>query len=171
METLPKIGISACLLGEPVRYDGGHKRDPLLLDTLGRLVTFVPVCPEQECGLGVPREAMQLTGDPAAPRLVTLHTGQDLTSRMEQWAARRATELAAADLAGFILKSRSPSCAVHDTPIMAHSAAPAATGPGLFARALRRRFPLLPMEDEGRLHDPVQREKFLAQLRQKRPAP
>lgn len=166
MESPIRIGISACLLGERVRYDGGHKRDPLLAETLGRFVTFVPVCPETECGLGVPREIMRLAGDPASPRLVTIHTRMDLTAPMEEWAARRVEELAGEGLAGFIVKSRSPSCALHDAPIIA-----AAAGPGLFTRALMHRLPLLPVEDESRLHDPALREKFLARLPRHRPAP
>ena len=165
MKTRPKLGISACLLGEKVRYDGNHKRDSLLIETLGQFVTFVPVCPEAECGLGVPREAMHLIGDPTAPRLVTLHTRMDLTDRMTEWASRRVAALAREGLAGFLFKGRSPSCAIADAPILAGVEAPAATGPGLFARTLMACLPQLPVEDEERLRDPRQRERFLARLR------
>ena len=89
-----KLGISACLLGEKVRYDGGHELDRFLTGTLGKYVDFVPVCPEVECGLGVPREAMRLVGDPRDPRLVTVHSGVDHTERMLAWARRRVAELA-----------------------------------------------------------------------------
>lgn len=165
METALKIGISACLLGEPVRYDGGHKLDQFLVETLGRFVSFVPVCPETECGLGVPREAMRLTGDPASPRLMTIRTGHDLTARMEQWASRRVGELAGEDLCGFIFKSRSPSSGMERVKVYADTGGePVKTGVGLFAKAFMARFPLLPVEDEGRLHDPVLRENFITRI-------
>src|SRR5512139_1119277 len=97
-----KLGISTCLLGENVRYDGGHKLDRFLRDTLGHYVEYVPVCPEVECGLPVPREAMRLVGDPGAPRLVTSRTGVDLTDRMLAWARERVEQLSAEDLCGFV---------------------------------------------------------------------
>lgn len=165
METALTIGISACLLGKPVRYDGGHKLDQFLVETLGRFVSFVPVCPETECGLGVPREAMRLTGDPASPRLMTIRTGQDLTARMEQWATRRVRELAEEDLCGFIFKSRSPSSGMERVKVYADTGGePVKTGVGLFAREFMARFPLLPVEDEGRLHDPILRENFITRI-------
>ena len=104
-----RLGISACLLGEPVRFDGGHQWDRFITDTLGQYVEFVPVCPEAECGLGVPREAMRLVGDPDAPHLVTVRTKIDLTDRMVTWARKRVEELEQEDLRGFIFKSKSPS--------------------------------------------------------------
>ncbi len=165
MKTRPKLGISACLRGEKVRYDGNHKRDSLLIETLGQFVTFVPVCPEAECGLGVPREAMHLIGDPAAPRLVTIHTRVDLTEQITEWASRRVAALAQEGLAGFLCKCRSPNCAITDAPILAGVGTPAAAGPGLFARILMACLPQLPVEDEERLRDPLQRERFLARLR------
>jgi len=164
METSLKIGISACLLGHKVRYDGGHKLDPFLADTLGQFATLVPVCPETECGLGVPREVMRLVDDPARPRLITIHSGLDHTDRMARWAARRVEELAKDDLCGFIFKSRSPSCAVTDAPVCAADGTPLAAGAGLFTRALMAALPQLPLADENRLHDPAFREGFLARL-------
>ena len=164
METPLKLGISACLLGQPVRYDGGHKLDPFLAETLGRFVTFVPVCPETECGLGVPREAMRLVGDPAHPRLVTIHSGIDQTQRMRAWAAKRVEELAREDLCGFIFKSRSPSSGMERVKVYTGEGAPVKKGVGLFARAFMDRLPLLPVEDEGRLHDPVLRENFITRI-------
>ena len=104
-----KVGVSACLLGRAVRYDGGHKLDRYVTETLGRYFEFVPVCPEVECGLGVPRESMRLEGDPARPRLVTHASRRDLTDRMTAWAARRVEELAGEELCGFLFKSKSPS--------------------------------------------------------------
>lgn len=164
METPIKLGISACLLGQSVRYDGGHKLDPFLAETLGRFVTFVPVCPETECGLGVPREAMRLVGDPAHPRLVTIHSGIDHTQRMAAWAAKRVEELAREDLCGFIFKSRSPSSGMERVKVYTGEGAPVKKGVGLFARAFMDRLPLLPVEDEGRLHDPVLRENFITRI-------
>ena len=102
MEKTIRVGISTCLLGENVRYDGGHKLDRYLMDTLGQYVDYVPVCPEVECGLGVPREAIRLVGDPESPRLVTVKTGHDLTERMLAWAGKRVKELEREGLCGFI---------------------------------------------------------------------
>jgi uncharacterized protein YbgA (DUF1722 family)/uncharacterized protein YbbK (DUF523 family) len=164
MDPLIKIGISACLLGRPVRFDGGHKLDSFLAETLGRLISLAPVCPEAECGLGVPREPMRLTGDPAAPRLVTIHTGTDLTDRMDSWAARRVVELAGENLSGFIFKSRSPSCGLARVKVYSGAGLPVKTGSGLFARVFMARFPLLPVEEEDRLHDPGRRENFIIRI-------
>lgn len=159
-----RLGISACLLGEPVRYDGQHKHDRYLTDTLGRFVEYVPVCPEVECGLGVPREAMRLLGDPAAPRLSTIQTGIDLTERMLSWAARRVRELEGERLAGFIFKSSSPSSGMERVKIYNEKGIPSRSGVGLFARAFMEHFPLLPSEEEGRLRDPVLRENFIERV-------
>ncbi len=159
-----RLGISACLLGQPVRYDGGHKLDHFLRDTLGRWVEYVPVCPEVECGLPVPREAMRLVGDPQAPRLVTRRGGVDLTERMLGWAAQRVRELEGEDLCGFIFKSRSPSSGMERVKVYAESGMPSSNGVGLFARAFLEHFPLLPAEEEGRLHDPKLRENFIERL-------
>ena len=159
-----KLGISACLLGEPVRYDGGHKLDRFLRDTLGQYVEYLPVCPEVECGLGIPRESMHLEGDPAAPRLITSRTRRDLTEQMLTWAQRRLQELAAADLCGFIFKSKSPSSGMERVKVTDAKGMPRHVGTGLFAAAFMHRFPLLPVEEEGRLHDPVLRENFIERI-------
>ena len=156
-----RLGISTCLLGEPVRYDGGHKWDRFLTDTLGNYVDFVPVCPEVECGLTIPREAMHLVGDPANPRLVTVRSGVDHTERMLNWARRRVAELEQEDLCGFIFKSKSPSSGMERVKVYGPSGSAASTGVGLFARAFMEHFPLLPVEEEGRLHDPRLRENFI----------
>jgi uncharacterized protein YbgA (DUF1722 family)/uncharacterized protein YbbK (DUF523 family) len=161
MATKIKLGISSCLLGEKVRYDGGHKWDRFLTDTLGKFVEFVPVCPEVECGLGVPREAMRLEGDLQAPRLVTSRTRVDHTDRMQAWARRRVVELEQEGLSGFIFKSGSPSSGLERVKVYDAQGVPAKTGVGLFARAFLEHFPLLPVEDEGRLHDPRLRENFI----------
>ena len=146
-----KILVSACLLGEKVRYDGGHKRDPFMLDTLGTFIEWVRVCPEVDCGLPVPREAMRLVGDPRHPRLVTNMTGIDHTERMERWAAARLEELSRLDLCGYICKKDSPSCGME--PV------------GVFTRLFIERFPHLPVEEEGRLTDPVLRERFIQRFK------
>ena len=156
-----RLGISACLLGEEVRYDGGHKLDRYLTDTLGRYVEYVPVCPEAEAGFGIPREAMHLEGDPNGPRLVTRQTKRDLTEPMLEWAKKRVLELEAQDLCGFIFKSRSPSSGMERIPVYNEKGMPVKKGVGLFARTFMDHFPLLPVEDEGRLHDPKLRENFI----------
>lgn len=159
-----KLGISQCLLGHNVRYDGGHRLDRFIRDTLGNYVTFVPVCPEVECGLGVPREAMHLQGDPRSPRLMTIHTKIDCTEKMTQWAGKRLAELGKEGLCGFIFKSGSPSSGMERVKVYKEKGEPVKTGVGLFAREFMGRFPLIPVEDDGRLHDPVLRENFIERI-------
>jgi uncharacterized protein YbgA (DUF1722 family)/uncharacterized protein YbbK (DUF523 family) len=159
-----KLGISSCLLGNKVRYDGGDREDRFITGTLGPYVEFVPVCPEVECGLGVPREPMRLVGRPEAPRLLTVRTRQDLTPRLLAWAEERVRALAREDLAGFIFKSKSPSSGMTRVKVYNDRGRPTATGAGLFARVFMERFPLLPVEDEGRLHDPEIRENFIERV-------
>ncbi|MGE4299172.1 MAG: YbgA family protein [Desulfovibrionaceae bacterium] len=159
------VGVSTCLLGKAVRFDGGHRLDTFILHELGRFFSFAPVCPEVECGLGVPREAMRLVGDPDRPRLVTVKSGTDHTERMTAWAAARVEELAALDLCGFIFKSKSPSSGMERVKVYPEAGgAPAMRGVGLFARAFKARFPLIPTEEDGRLHDPVLRENFISRV-------
>lgn len=159
-----KLGVSACLLGKNVRYDGGHKLDDFIASTLAQYVEFVPVCPEYECGLGVPREAMRLIGNPANPRLVTLKTRLDHTDRMAQWAARRLAELEREDLCGFIFKSRSPSSGLERVKVYNEKGYAVKAGVGIFARLFRQHFPYLPVEEEGRLTDPMLRETFIENI-------
>ena len=136
-----RVGVSACLLGETVRYDGGHKRDAFVTDTLGRYVTWVPVCPEVEIGLGTPREAIRLQGDPAAPRLVGTKTGVDLTRRMTDYARGRVRALADLGLSGYVLKRASPSCGMERVKVYSDDGTPGRMGRGLFASALMERAP------------------------------
>ncbi len=159
-----KLGISTCLLGEHVRYDGGHKLDRFLTDTLGQYVEYVPVCPEVECGLPVPRESMHLEGDPEAPRLVTSRTKQDMTERMVNWAKKRVLELEKEDLCGFIFKSESPSSGMERVRVYNEKGMPVKKGVGMFARIFMEHFPLLPVEEEGRLHDPKLRDNFIERI-------
>jgi len=158
------IGISTCLLGENVRYDGTHKLDHFLRDTLGQFVRWFPVCPEVEYGLPVPREAMRLVGDPIDPRLVTIRTGIDLTGGMKRWAKKKMTELAGADLSGFVFKSRSPSSGMKGVKVYTEEGMPSKTGSGIFARAFMDAFPHVPVEDDGRLNDPGIRENFIERV-------
>jgi uncharacterized protein YbgA (DUF1722 family)/uncharacterized protein YbbK (DUF523 family) len=159
-----RLGISACLLGEAVRWDGGHKRDPFLTETLGRWVEWVPVCPEVELGLGVPREAIRLEGDARAPRLVAADSRRDLTAEMAALARRRVAGLARLDLSGYVLKKDSPSCGMERVRVHGASGAPARRGVGAFARVLMEQLGLLPVEEEGRLHDPELREHFVERV-------
>lgn len=155
------IGVSSCLLGNEVRYNGGHQRDRYITDTLSQYFDFVPVCPEIECGLPVPRESMRLVGDPDAPRLVTTKSGVDHTERMTNWAAKRVKELEEEGLCGFIFKSKSPSSGMERVKVYGKNNSPMSVGVGMFARAFMEHFPLLPVEEEGRLHDMALRENFI----------
>jgi uncharacterized protein YbgA (DUF1722 family)/uncharacterized protein YbbK (DUF523 family) len=158
------LGISTCLLGEGVRWNGGHKLDRFLTDTLGQFVHYCPVCPETECGFGIPREPLRLVGDPHAPRLVTARTRMDHTDRMLRWARRRMRELEREDLSGFIMKDASPSCGMKGVKVYDEQGVPKASGAGLFVRVFMNHFPLLPVEDEGRLHDLSLRENFIERV-------
>jgi uncharacterized protein YbgA (DUF1722 family)/uncharacterized protein YbbK (DUF523 family) len=166
-ETL-RIGASACLLGAEVRFDGQHKRSAFLTRELAPFVTWVPICPELEVGMGVPREPVRLVRGPAGRSLMLANqTGADWTDRMDALAARRAGNLAAQNLDGFVLKSKSPSCGmervkVFDAPQT--RAAPRHDGVGLFARALIERMPNLPVEEEGRLEDARLRDNFVERI-------
>jgi uncharacterized protein YbgA (DUF1722 family)/uncharacterized protein YbbK (DUF523 family) len=159
-----KLGISTCLLGEQVRFDGGHKWDRFLTDTLGQYVEYVSVCPEVECGFGIPREPFRLVGDPKNPRLLTSRTNQDHTERMTQWAKKRVVELEGENLCGYICKSGSPSSGMERVKVYDRNNVPAKIGVGIFARVFMEHFPLLPVEDEGRLNDPKLRENFIERI-------
>ena len=159
-----RIGISTCLLGENVRYNGGHALDRFLKDTLGKWVEYVPVCPEVECGFGIPRETFRLVGDPVNPRFITGRTKIDYTDRMLTWARRRVAELEGEDLLGFIFKSDSPSSGMERVKVYDEKGMPQKKGVGLFARTFMEHFPMTPVEEEGRLHDPVLRENFIERI-------
>ncbi|MBK7643048.1 MAG: DUF523 and DUF1722 domain-containing protein [Planctomycetes bacterium] len=159
-----RIGASACLLGERVRWDGGHKRDRFVTEMLGPFVEFVRVCPEQESGLPTPRPTLRLSGDPEDPRLVFVQSGEDYTETMLAHARARVRELEQQNLCGFVLKSESPSCGMERVRVYSAKGMPAKKGVGLFARELMRRLPLLPVEEEGRLNDPKLRETFVERI-------
>ncbi len=159
-----RILISSCLLGEKVRYDGGHKRDAFLVETLGRFVEYVPVCPEVECGFPVPREAMRLVGPPDAPRLVGAVSGTDFTELMHAWCRKKLRNLEDVDLSGYICKKDSPSSGMERVKIYGRNGIPAKIGAGVFTRSFMEHFPLIPVEEEGRLQDPVLREMFVERV-------
>ena len=158
-----RLGVSSCLLGEKVRYDGGHKHDNYITDTLGKFFHFLPICPEVGCGLPIPREAMRLEGDPENPRLMTIKTGIDLTEQMREYCRRVVVELEREDLCGFIFKKDSPSCGLFGVKVY-NKGGPVETGRGLFADAVVRHFPLFPVEEEGRLYDMSIRENFIERV-------
>jgi uncharacterized protein YbbK (DUF523 family) len=162
-----KVGVSACLLGEYVRYDGGYKYDRNITDTLGAYFTFVPVCPEVGCGLPTPREAMRLEGDPAAPRLMTCHTRKDMSEQMRSYSSAKIEELESLDLSGFVFKERSPSCGLTSVPIHGSSSSELYTV-GLFARVFASCFQLMPMEEAERLKNPLVLENFVERIFQYR---
>ncbi len=157
-----RIGVSSCLLGEKVRYDGQHKHDSYITGILSQWFEFVPVCPEFELGLGVPREPMRLEGDFEKPRLMTSKTRRDLTDAMQTWCDKRVQALELENLCGFIFKSKSPSSGMERVKVYPSDGGMAANkGRGLFAAAFMDHFPNLPVEEEGRLHDPALRENFI----------
>ncbi len=164
MDDKIRLGVSSCLLGNLVRYDGGHQHDRFLTDTLGHYVEYVPVCPEVECGLAVPREAMRLVGNPADPRLVTRKSGRDYTDQMKIWASQRLKELAQEELDGFVFKRMSPSSGMARVKVYSETGNANNTGIGIFARLFMEHFPYLPVEEDGRLNDPVLRENFIQRI-------
>jgi uncharacterized protein YbgA (DUF1722 family)/uncharacterized protein YbbK (DUF523 family) len=166
----PRIGISRCLLGEEVRYDGGHKRDPFLVETFGRFVEWIPVCPEVEIGMGTPREPIHLVASPdGVPSgehrvlLLGVRSRRDWTRDMDRWRRRRVREMARENLSGYVLKKDSPSCGLERVRVHDHGSV-SRGGRGLFAHALLEAFPNLPVEDEGRLHDPRLRDNFVERV-------
>ncbi|CCK78200.1 YbgA family protein [Desulfobacula toluolica] len=161
MLTPIKIGISSCLLGNKVRYDGGHSHDRFLTQTLGLFAKYVPVCPEVECGMPIPREAVRLVGTPENPKLVTQKTRQDKTRQMKDWIPAKLKTLEQENLCGFIFRSKSPSSGLYRIRVYGDDGKVRKTGTGLFARAFTQHFPRVPVEEAGRLHDPELRENFI----------
>ena len=159
-----KIGISSCLLGDKVRYDGNHSLDRFVTGTLGRYFEWIPVCPETEFGLPVPREPMHLFGTPDSPRLVTIKTGIDYTEKMLKWVETKLKKLEKENLCGFIFKSSSPSSGIGGVKVYMPSGVVTKTGKGLFGGAFMKHFPLIPVQDDGRLHNPGFRENFIERI-------
>ena len=159
-----RIGVSRCLLGEEVRYDGGHKRDRFVSEVLSRHVEWVPVCPEVEAGFGTPREAMHLVGDVKKPQLITVNTERNMTKPLTLYTGRKLETLEERRLSGYIFKKDSPSCGIERVKLFNPHGMPRRAGVGLFARAFKERFPLVPIEDEGRLCDPALRDNFVERV-------
>jgi uncharacterized protein YbgA (DUF1722 family)/uncharacterized protein YbbK (DUF523 family) len=164
VEERVRLGISSCLLGNAVRWNAGHKLDRFLTNTLGQFVDYVPVCPEVEAGFGVPRESMRLVGDPENPRLITFKSKTDQTDQMQRWARKRVKELEKEDLHGFIFKCDSPSSGMIRVKVYTEKGMPVKKGVGMFAREFMAHFPLIPAEDDGRLHDAKIRENFIERI-------
>jgi uncharacterized protein YbgA (DUF1722 family)/uncharacterized protein YbbK (DUF523 family) len=159
-----RLGVSSCLLGEEVRFDGGHKRDRFVTDLLGSFVEWVPVCPELEAEMGVPRPAMRLVREDEGLRLVEIRSGRDHTRRMERFATRRVRALRDLDLCGYVLKKDSPSCGMTCVKVYGDKGMPKRDGRGLYASTLIEAFPNMPVEDEGRLNDSGLRENFVERV-------
>jgi uncharacterized protein YbgA (DUF1722 family)/uncharacterized protein YbbK (DUF523 family) len=159
-----RVGISTCLLGQRVRFDGGHKHDRYITDILGRYFRFVPVCPELEVGMGVPRESVRLVGSVESPRMVGPKSGEDWTDRMMRYSTKRVSQRDLRDLCGYILKKDSPSCGMERVKVWNEHGQSERKGVGLFARALLEKYPLLPVEEEGRLRDARLRENFIVRV-------
>ena len=160
----PRLGISACLLGQKVRYDGGHKRNSFLAEVLGPFVEWIPVCPELEAGMGVPRETVRLVGNQKNPRMLAERSGRDWTKEMMSFAAKRAAELGRLHLCGYVFKKDSPSCGMERVKVYSTTGGASRDGRGLFARTIMNAQPLIPAEEEGRLNDPLLRENFIERV-------
>ena len=159
-----RIGISSCLLGEEMRWDGGHKRDRFLTDVLDPYVEWVPLCPEVEVGMGTPREPVRLVRRDEEIVMLGTKSGRDWTAPMRAWAEKRARQLSRLDLCGYVLKKDSPSCGMERVKVRSEKGMPKKEGRGVFAEALLRHHPTLPVEEEGRLHDAALRENFVERI-------
>lgn len=159
-----RVGLSSCLLGEMVRFDGGHKKDRYLTDILGTYFEWIIVCPELEVGMGVPRESVRLVGSPDSPRMVGTKSDTDWTVKMIRFSEQRVRQLEELQLSGYILKSDSPTCGMERVRVYATNGIPAKNGRGLFAAAFMQHFPLIPVEEEGRLNDAKLRDNFIVRV-------
>ena len=156
----PKVGVSRCLLGDAVRYDGRSKPDIIVIEELSEIFELVAVCPEVEAGLPVPRPPVQLSGSIDKPRITGRNDPQlDITDMMQAYCQRRTAQLD--DLAGFIFKSRSPSCGLNSTPVFIDGRRTSDTGRGVFARTLCQALPQLAVIEETALHDSARRHAFI----------
>ena len=160
-----KIGMSSCLLGEEVRWDGDHKHDQYVRDVLGSYFDYVSICPEVDVGMGVPRETVALYGTLENPKMITKRSKTDWTKKMNHYTKDRIHELTKENLCGYVFKSKSPSCGIGKVPIYSEfGSSRMRHGSGMFASSFVKVFPLVPVEDEGRLHDPVIRENFIVRI-------
>lgn len=161
MKNTIKVGVSSCLLGEKTRYDGTHKRDQFIADVLGKCVELVSVCPEVECGLGIPREPLRLVGVPDAPTLMSCISKRDYTKSMLRWAQKQVLALKQEDLGGFIFKSKSPCCGLRRVKVYQENGSVIPKGEGIFVKIFREHFPFMPIEDEKGIHDPRAFRNFI----------
>ena len=159
-----RVGISSCLLGQPVRFDGGHKRDRFLSDELARYVEWIPVCPEVEIGMGTPRETVRLVRGRGELRMLGTRSRRDWTDAMQSYAKQRVRALERLELCGYVLKQGSPSCGMERVEVRDAKGMARRAGRGLFAEALLAASPALPVEEEGRLNDPVLRENWIERV-------
>lgn len=160
----PRLGVSSCLLGAKVRFDGGHKRDEFVTGVLSKFVEWVSICPETEVGMGTPRETVRLVGDAIHPTMLAEKSGTDWTSAMNEFSRQRVDKLKDLDLSGYVLKKNSPSCGMERVKVFGPKGMPRRDGRGLFAAALMNALPLLPVEEEGRLNDLKLRENFIERV-------
>ncbi len=160
----PRLGVSSCLLGMPVRFDGGHKQDNFVQTSLASHIDFVAVCPEVEAGFAIPRPTMQLRSNGKEIRLVMSRGDhEDVTQKMADFAGKKMNDLGHLD--GFIFKKNSPSCGVYRVPVVINEHGyREKTGTGIFAQAFMERYPLIPVEEEGRLNDAGIRENFIERI-------
>ena len=163
-ESKPKLGISACLLGQKVRFDGSHKREPFLIELFRKFVEWIPICPEVEVGMGVPRESVRLVGALTNPSMIAEKSGKDWTEAMNRFAAKRMREITENHLSGYVFKKNSPSCGMERVRVYNSKGMPVRQGRGLFAAALMNHWPLLPVEEEGRLNDLKLRGNFIERV-------
>jgi uncharacterized protein YbgA (DUF1722 family)/uncharacterized protein YbbK (DUF523 family) len=160
----PRVAVSLCLLGEEVRHDGGHKRSRFMTDVLGEYFEWIPLCPEVDVGMGIPREPIRLLDDGGKVRLIGIRSERDWTDEMAAYADKKVRELAARDIDGFILKKDSPSCGMERVKLYNVKGMPTRDGVGAFARVLMERMQTLPVEEEGRLNDAGLRENFITRV-------
>ena len=165
MQAIIKIGVSSCLLGEKVRWNGDHKQDRYVREILGNYFEYVPVCPEMEVGMGVPRETVALYGTLEEPKMISKKSKIDWTERMNRYLKDRINQLTRDELSGYIFKSKSPSCGIARVPVFSETdRSKARHGAGMFSNAFIKKFPLVPIEDEGRLNDAKIRESFIVRV-------
>jgi uncharacterized protein YbgA (DUF1722 family)/uncharacterized protein YbbK (DUF523 family) len=164
MSDIIRVGVSACVAGEKVRYDGSDARDPYLSDTLAKYVEFVPLCPEVACGMGIPREKVRQVDCGGEIRLIGYESGEDWTERMNVWADKVLSGLQEEGLCGFVFRSTSPSCALMHGKLYSTTGLAPKRMAGFFARKLMDRFPMLPTEADDRLHSPMLRENFIRRV-------
>ncbi len=147
-----------------MRYDGGHKRDYFLTEIFGPFVEWIPVCPELEVGMGMPREPVRLIGNASEPSMIAERSRKNWTAAVNRFSAGRAAELQRLSLSGYIFKKDSPSCGMERVKIYPPKGGATRDGRGLFAAAVMKRLPLMPVEEEGRLNDAVLRENFIERV-------